>query len=93
EDVLRLQEALAADIAGGLRLTLGRDGAARLSVSGTKDPEAWQLYLEGLRFMRNQEYQKAIDAWEKVLERYPGNEATLDNIEQARLRLKSNNQD
>ena len=58
-----------------------------------QDPEAWQLYLEGLRFMRNQEYQKAIDAWEKVLERYPGNEATLDNIEQARLRLKSNNQD
>ncbi len=48
----------------------------------------WQYYLDGLKFMRNKEYQKAIDAWEKVLEVYPNNESTLDNLEQARLRLK-----
>lgn len=58
-----------------------------------EDPVVWQWYLEGLRFMRNQEYRKAIDAWEQVLQKYPGNEATLDNIEQARLRLQPNGQE
>ena len=52
-----------------------------------RDREIWELYLEGLRFMRNKEYQKAIEAWEKVLKAYPNNANTLDNIEQARLRL------
>lgn len=54
-----------------------------------KDKEIWQLYLDGLRFMRDQEYQKAIDAWNKVLKAYPNNINTINNIEQARLRLKS----
>ncbi|MDX9858195.1 MAG: PorV/PorQ family protein [candidate division Zixibacteria bacterium] len=53
------------------------------------NPDIWPLYLEGIRHMRNQEYQKAIDAWEKVLEVFPNNEDTKNNIEQARLRLKS----
>jgi len=52
-----------------------------------KDPVSWELYLEGMRHMRNKDYQKAIDAWEKVLEIYPNNPNTLNNIEQARLRL------
>ena len=39
--------------------------------------------------MRNKEYEKAIEAWEKVLQFYPNNSSTLDNLEQARLRLKS----
>ena len=51
------------------------------------DQEYWDYYLEGLRFMRNKEYQRAIDAWEKVLKKYPNNKNTLNNIEQARLRL------
>ena len=46
-----------------------------------------QERLDGLRYMRNKEYQKAIDAWQKVLEKYPNNSNTLNNIEQARLRL------
>lgn len=54
-----------------------------------KDEAVWQLYLDGLRHMRNKEYQKAIEAWEKVLQAYPNNSNTLDNLEQARLRLKS----
>jgi tetratricopeptide (TPR) repeat protein len=57
-----------------------------------QNPAIWQLYLDGLRYMRNQQYEKAIRAWEKVLEAYPGNEATLNNIEQARLRLLSEDQ-
>lgn len=54
-----------------------------------KDKEIWQLYLDGLRHMRNKDYQKAIDVWNKVLKAYPNNISTVDNIEQARLRLKS----
>ncbi len=54
-----------------------------------KDKVTWQLYLDGLRHMRNKEYEKAIEAWEKVLRVYPNNSSTLDNLEQARLRLKS----
>ncbi len=54
-----------------------------------KDKVIWQLYLDGLRHMRNKEYEKAIEAWEKVLQVYPNNSSTLDNLEQARLRLKS----
>ena len=54
-----------------------------------RDRVVWQLYLDGLRFMRNKEYNKAINAWNKVLEKYPNNVNTLNNIEQAKLRLKS----
>ena len=54
-----------------------------------KDKNIWNLYLEGIRHMRNKEYQNAIDSWEKVLEVYPGNVNTLHNIEQAQLRLES----
>ena len=56
------------------------------------DKEIWNLYLEGIRYMRNKEYRKAIDAWEKVLKVYPGNVNTLHNIEQAKLRLDSGGQ-
>jgi tetratricopeptide (TPR) repeat protein len=54
-----------------------------------KDKQIWQLYLDGLKLMRNKEYQKAIDVWNKVLDAYPNNISTIDNIEQARLRLDS----
>lgn len=54
-----------------------------------QDKDVWPLYLEGLRFMRERQYQKAIEMWEKVLEKYPNNHNTLDNIEQARLRMQS----
>jgi tetratricopeptide (TPR) repeat protein len=54
-----------------------------------KNREIWNLYLEGIRHMRNQQYQQAIDAWQKVLNVFPDNEETRNNIEQARLRLQS----
>ncbi|HWR83881.1 MAG TPA: PorV/PorQ family protein, partial [Candidatus Deferrimicrobium sp.] len=54
-----------------------------------KDEAVWQMYLEGLRAMRELQYEKAIELWEKVLQEYPNNSNTLDNLEQARLRLKS----
>lgn len=46
DDVVRLQESLAGQIAAALRITLGQAERAGLARSGTKDPEAWQLFLE-----------------------------------------------
>lgn len=53
-----------------------------------KDDHIWQIYLNGLEAFRQGDYQQAIDLWEQVLEVYPHNKNTLENIAQARLRLK-----
>lgn len=53
-----------------------------------KDPRIWKLYLDGLEAFRQGDYQKAIKAWQGVLDVYPSNQNALENIEQARLRLK-----
>lgn len=53
------------------------------------DTAVWPLYLEGLKFMRDKEYQKAIDAWVQVLKVYPNSSHTANNIIQARLRLNA----
>ncbi len=53
------------------------------------DAAIWPLYLEGLKFMRDKEYQKAIDAWTQVLKVYPNSSHTINNINQARLRLEA----
>jgi len=52
-----------------------------------KDSRIWQLYLDGLEAFRQGNYQQAIDNWEDVLEVYPNNKNTIENIEQAKLRL------
>jgi tetratricopeptide (TPR) repeat protein len=54
-----------------------------------RDQETWQRYLNGLRFMRNGEYQNAINEWQAVLNKYPNQPQTLENINQARLRLEA----
>lgn len=51
-----------------------------------QDKVMWPLYLEGMRHMRDKEYNKAIEAWEKVLKAYPNQTDTKNNIEQAKLR-------
>ena len=53
----------------------------------------WELYLEGLRRMRNKEYRRAIEVWERVLETYPDDASTMENIRQARLRLGTEDSD
>lgn len=52
-----------------------------------KDEKIWQLYLNGLESFRQGEYEEAIEYWEQVLEVYPNNRNTIENIEQAKLRL------
>ena len=39
--------------------------------------------------MRDKKYSEAIAAWQKVLNTYPDNPNTLNNIDQASLRLKA----
>jgi tetratricopeptide (TPR) repeat protein len=51
------------------------------------DQETWRLYLEGLQYFSEGEYEKAIENWEIVLDKYPGSEDTRENLRQARLRL------
>jgi tetratricopeptide (TPR) repeat protein len=53
-----------------------------------KDPEAWREYNLGLAAYTAREYQKALDIWQKLLERHPNNEALLRNIADARKRLE-----
>ena len=53
-----------------------------------KDERVWQMYLDGLEAFRRADYEKAIELWDDVLEVYPNNKNTRENIEQARLRLK-----
>jgi tetratricopeptide (TPR) repeat protein len=54
-----------------------------------KDESVWKLYLAALEHFRNGDYEKAIQLWEEVLKYYPGNKNTINNIEQAKLRLKT----
>jgi tetratricopeptide (TPR) repeat protein len=54
-----------------------------------KDEKAWKIYLDALEHFRNGDYENAIKLWDEVLEYYPGNKNTINNIEQARLRLQS----
>ncbi len=52
-----------------------------------KDERVWQIYLNALEHFRDGEYQQAIEMWQEVLQYYPGNVNTINNIEQAKLRL------
>lgn len=70
--------------------------AAGAKVGGTllaeiqKDPAMWKVYLDGIEKFRAGDYQQAIRLWEQVLDRYPGNPETEKNIQQAKLRLQTN---
>lgn len=67
-----------------------RDRALETTIAELQaDAEVWGWYTEGFVEFRAGRYQRAIDLWSRVAERYPDNEATQKNIEQARLRLDS----
>ncbi len=50
--------------------------------------ELTDLYAEGVNYYMGGKYQKAIESWEKVLEKDPKNFLVLRNMEEARERLK-----
>jgi tetratricopeptide (TPR) repeat protein len=51
------------------------------------DAEIWQVYLDGLRFFSDGQYEQAIEKWQAVLDKYPGSEDTRENMRQAQLRM------
>ena len=46
-------------------------------------------YNLGLVYFKQEQYGEALDTWQKALERDPGNEALLQRIEEAKVRLAS----
>ena len=52
------------------------------------DSVSWQWYLEGLEFNRNREYQKAIEAWLRVLQVHPNCSEIRESVADAKIRLQ-----
>jgi len=53
-----------------------------------QDREMWQVYLDGVEAYRAGDFKKAIELWDEVLKKYPGDKMTLENKRQAELRVK-----
>jgi tetratricopeptide (TPR) repeat protein len=54
-----------------------------------EDEETWNIYLNAMQLYQEGKYSQAIELWQKVLDKYPGNDETLENIRQANLRLRA----
>jgi tetratricopeptide (TPR) repeat protein len=52
------------------------------------DTAAYRLYEQGLEFNRNKEYEKAIEAFNNVLQKYPNSPAVIKERDQALLMLQ-----
>ncbi|GAB4323135.1 MAG: hypothetical protein Kow0074_15110 [Candidatus Zixiibacteriota bacterium] len=52
------------------------------------DDAAWTTYLEALKQFRAGDLTRAEALWQTILEKYPGNEAVLSNLEQVIRRKK-----
>ncbi len=64
--------------------------AKRKLAPPTKDEEERirRLFLRGMQFFAKDQYAKAIEEWEKILEIDPTNESVKRNIDEADGRLK-----
>jgi serine/threonine protein kinase/tetratricopeptide (TPR) repeat protein len=73
-DVSTIEEQIANDISDGLRLRLTGEEKRRLTKDSTRNPEAYQLYLNG-RFHWNkrtgEELNKAIEYFQQAIEKDP----------------------
>jgi TolB-like protein/Tfp pilus assembly protein PilF len=74
-DVLKLQTDIANSVAGALRVALLRDMSAKIELGGTRNPEAFDAYLRGLKifgsFHDGNDVQAAIDAFTEAIRRDP----------------------
>jgi tetratricopeptide (TPR) repeat protein len=64
---------------------------ARRRMKPLSDEEKEQIrtmYIEGMRYFTQKDYQNAIATWFKILEIDPDNESIRENIEEAKQRLK-----
>jgi cytochrome c-type biogenesis protein CcmH/NrfG len=57
-------------------------------LSKQEEDEVRRLFLRGMQHFAKDEYQKAIEQWQKILEIDPTNESVKRNIEEAKERLK-----
>ncbi|MBP2681736.1 MAG: Tetratricopeptide repeat-containing protein, partial [Candidatus Krumholzibacteriota bacterium] len=57
-------------------------------LSKQEEEEVRRLFLRGMQHFAKDEYQKAIEQWQKILEIDPTNESVKRNIEEAKERLK-----
>jgi len=48
-----------------------------------------KLYIEGMNYFNNGEYEKAIESWKRILAVDPQNETVARNIEKAKARISS----
>ncbi len=53
-----------------------------------EEEEVRKIFLRGMQFFAKDEYAKAIEEWEKILEIDPTNESVKRNIDEAKERLK-----
>ncbi len=57
-------------------------------LSDDENEQIKNLHKEGMKYSTQKEYEKAIDAWEKILDIDPDNEGVRKNIEEAKRRLR-----
>jgi adenylate cyclase len=74
KDVFAIQDEIARSIADRLELTLGRDCAGRLVKEGTKNLEAYQLYLKGRALLnrRGVAIRRAHECFDRATKLDPG---------------------
>ena len=73
-DIFSLQDEIARDVAEGLKITLSAEGIERLEKRGTRDVEAYRLYLKGRHFWNKRTgegLEKAIECFRQATERDP----------------------
>ena len=74
DDIFSLQEELASEISGKLRLSLSREQKERVTKRPTQNPEAYQFYLRG-RYSwskrTDEEFRKAIPYFSKAIAEDP----------------------
>jgi non-specific serine/threonine protein kinase len=75
EDIFAIEEEIAAEISGKLRLQLTGDEKKRLTRRATQSKDAYQLYLKAAYFNNRysaEDYQKAVEYVEQAIEKDPG---------------------
>jgi non-specific serine/threonine protein kinase len=75
EDIFAIEEEIAAEISGKLRLQLTGDEKKRLTRRATQSKEAYQLYLKAAYFNNRysaEDYPKAVEYVEQAIEKDPG---------------------
>jgi tetratricopeptide (TPR) repeat protein len=90
ETIKELGELLRMDPAHqeGRRLLL-RAQRRMIPLTDKEKEQVRTLYIEGMKFFTQSEYESAIERWKKILDIDPDNESVVKNIEEAQKRLSN----